>query len=78
MERYADLLDLAQAHVERETALRIASIQLRVRRSGGRDHCIDCAARIPEARRRQVPNAIRCASCQDQAERGSARALSRG
>ncbi|MFY9975775.1 MAG: TraR/DksA C4-type zinc finger protein [Chromatiaceae bacterium] len=72
MERYADPLDLAQAHVEQEMAARIAAIQLRARQGEGRDACIVCGTRIPEARRRQIPNATRCAPCQDQAERGRA------
>jgi len=70
MERYADELDLAQVHVERETAARITAIQVQTRQGQGRDDCIDCGARIPDARRRQIPNATRCAPCQDQAERG--------
>lgn len=78
MERYADLLDLAQAHVEREMAIRIAAIQLRARQGQGRDDCIDCGAQIPEARRRQVPNATRCAPCQNQTERGQQRKAFRG
>lgn len=72
MERYADPLDLAQAHVEQEMAARIAAIQLRARQGEGRDDCMVCGARIPDARRRQIPNATRCAPCQDRAERGQA------
>lgn len=70
MERYADQLDLAQAHVECEIALRIAALRHRTHEGQGRDDCMVCGSLIPDARRRHIPNATRCAPCQDQAERG--------
>lgn len=66
MEQFDDALDLAQAHLERETAPRIAAIQ-RASRGQGAALCIDCGTLIPAARRRHVPN--RCAACQEQVER---------
>jgi RNA polymerase-binding transcription factor DksA len=78
MERYADVLDLAQAHAEHEVATRIAAIQLRTRQGEGRDDCLDCGVRIPEARRHHVPNALRCAPCQDKAELSAKGAPFRG
>lgn len=68
MEKFADVLDLAQAHVEREMELRIAAIQ-RASRGAGAELCIDCGTVIPVARRRHVPHAERCAACQEQEER---------
>jgi phage/conjugal plasmid C-4 type zinc finger TraR family protein len=69
MEKYADVLDLAQAHTEREIELRIAAIQRWVGRGQACEICIDCGSPIPEARRRHVPGAERCATCQVEAER---------
>lgn len=68
MEKYADVLDLAQAHMERETELRISAIQRRGLAGTGRACCLDCGAPIPEARRARVPNAQRCAPCQNDRE----------
>jgi phage/conjugal plasmid C-4 type zinc finger TraR family protein len=70
MERYADVIDLAQAHVERETALRIDLIRRRALAGGvGSAQCVDCGGAIPEARRQQVPSARRCVACQSARER---------
>jgi phage/conjugal plasmid C-4 type zinc finger TraR family protein len=70
MERFADELDQAQAHIENETEMRICSIQAQVRAGGGSPHCVACGGPIPEARRRLVPNAVRCIDCQSRHERG--------
>lgn len=35
--------------------------------------CVDCDNEIPEARRKSVPNAIRCISCQEMYEKESRR-----
>ncbi len=70
MERFADELDQAQAHIENETEMRISTIQARLRRGPGSPWCTDCGAPIPEARRRLVPNAVRCLRCQEGHERG--------
>ncbi|MCU0836474.1 MAG: TraR/DksA family transcriptional regulator [Chromatiaceae bacterium] len=70
MERYADVIDLAQAHVEQETALRIAQIRRHAVVMGtGSSRCVDCGGAIPEARRQQVPGARRCVACQSLVER---------
>ncbi|MCG6897065.1 MAG: TraR/DksA C4-type zinc finger protein [Thiocapsa sp.] len=64
MEKFADVLDLAQAHVERETELRIAAIQRHANSGFGSSRCSDCGEPIPTRRRKHVPNAKRCAACQ--------------
>lgn len=69
MEKLADELDMAQAHTEREAQLRIEAIRLQTRGGQGRRICIDCGHSIPESRRRHVPNALRCARCQETIER---------
>lgn len=77
MEKYADVLDLAQAHTEREVQLRVAAIQGCANSGYGSEYCIDCGALIPETRRRHVPNAKRCAVCQAAEERSHALPLRR-
>lgn len=69
MEKFADELDMAQAHIEREIEMRIDAIQRHANLGHGRRFCIDCGEPIPESRRRHVPNAKRCADCQDAWER---------
>jgi phage/conjugal plasmid C-4 type zinc finger TraR family protein len=73
MERYADPLDLAQAHTEQETRLAIHRIRLHTTLGSGRCDCIDCGERIPAQRQAQVPNATRCAPCQGRWEREHAK-----
>jgi phage/conjugal plasmid C-4 type zinc finger TraR family protein len=70
MERLADSLDLAQQHIELETAASIEIILARVRHGRGSAYCTDCGEDIPAARRAQVPNAIRCVHCQTRFEFG--------
>ena len=65
MERFADVIDMAQAHVERETALRIERIRQNATTNSGSHHCIGCGTEIPEDRRRHVPGAVRCIHCQN-------------
>jgi phage/conjugal plasmid C-4 type zinc finger TraR family protein len=69
LERFADELDLAQYQSAR--ALDVAIAEIRSRNGGGvgREDCQDCGREIPSARLRYVPNAIRCAPCQDRQER---------
>jgi phage/conjugal plasmid C-4 type zinc finger TraR family protein len=46
----------------------------RLPRGPGREHCVDCDAPIPEARRKAVPGVRLCIECQrveDEAEAGS-------
>ncbi|EGV31391.1 hypothetical protein ThidrDRAFT_2013 [Thiorhodococcus drewsii AZ1] len=69
MEKFADVLDMAQAHTEREIELRVNAIQRHANSGFGRESCILCGEPIPESRRRHVPNAQRCASCQEALER---------
>jgi phage/conjugal plasmid C-4 type zinc finger TraR family protein len=69
MEKFADVLDLAQAHTEREIQLRIAAILASANSGGGSEFCVDCGEIIPETRRQHVPNAKRCAVCQEAEER---------
>ena len=69
MEKFADVLDLAQAHTEREIQLRIAAILASANSGGGSEFCLDCGDLIAETRRRHVPNAKRCAVCQEAEER---------
>jgi phage/conjugal plasmid C-4 type zinc finger TraR family protein len=65
METFADVLDLAKAHTDRETQLRIAAIQRHANSGAGRTFCMDCGDPIPDSRRLHVPNAQRCAACQE-------------
>ncbi|AGA90683.1 phage/conjugal plasmid C-4 type zinc finger protein, TraR family [Thioflavicoccus mobilis 8321] len=64
MERLSDIVDMAQAHIEQETALRIERIRRNAKPGVGRAHCIDCGQPIPAARRASVPGASRCVTCQ--------------
>ena len=69
METFADVLDLAQAHTEREIQMRIAALLRHAHGGAGSAFCIDCGESIPASRRRHVPNAKRCACCQEAEER---------
>jgi len=64
MERFADVVDMAQAHVENEVALRIERIRRTTQAGVGRRYCVDCGKEIPAARRQHMPNATRCVDCQ--------------
>lgn len=68
MEKFADVLDLAQAHTEREIQMRIAAILGCTNSGYGSEFCVDCGEPIPEIRRQHVPNAKRCAGCQEAEE----------
>ena len=68
MTRYADELDMAQAHIELETEMRIARILSRNNAGSGSAHCIDCGSTIPAERRKHVPGAVRCVPCQNRNE----------
>jgi phage/conjugal plasmid C-4 type zinc finger TraR family protein len=69
MDRFADVIDMAQAHVEQETTLQIERIRRSTRGGVGSPHCIDCGTEIPDARRRHMPSAVRCVPCQGLTER---------
>jgi phage/conjugal plasmid C-4 type zinc finger TraR family protein len=78
LERFADQLDLAQFRIDQVTELAIAAIRKQSGLTAGRESCIDCGDSIPPKRLLYVPNAIRCASCQDQQERqGTQRSANR-
>lgn len=55
--------DMILLAAEERTAQIRASLQ-----GDGQEECEDCLAIIPEARRAAIPNAIRCAPCQQVAE----------
>ncbi len=69
MERFADELDLAQCRIDQVTELAVAAIRRHAGVTVGRQSCIDCDDTIPAKRLVYVPNATRCASCQDDHER---------
>jgi phage/conjugal plasmid C-4 type zinc finger TraR family protein len=69
LERYADDLDLAQSRIDQVTELAIAEIRKGSSLPTGRQYCLDCGHRIPVQRLAHVPNAARCAPCQERQER---------
>jgi RNA polymerase-binding transcription factor DksA len=68
MERFADELDLAQMRTDLAIELAIAEICRRTREGEGRLDCRDCRGEIPRGRLLYVPNAQRCAPCQERHE----------
>ncbi|WP_296700979.1 TraR/DksA C4-type zinc finger protein [Thiocapsa sp. UBA6158] len=69
LERFADELDLTQFRIDQLTALAVAAMRDQANLVSGRDHCLDCGDLIPAKRLIYVPNATRCAPCQDREER---------
>jgi phage/conjugal plasmid C-4 type zinc finger TraR family protein len=69
VERFADTLDLAEASLHQTTEAAISTIRKRLTDGNGRTNCLDCGIKIPKKRLDYVPNAVRCADCQDLAER---------
>jgi hypothetical protein len=69
LERFADDLDLTQFRIDQLTALAVAAMRDQASRVAGREHCLDCGDMIPAKRLICVPNATRCAPCQDREER---------
>jgi phage/conjugal plasmid C-4 type zinc finger TraR family protein len=65
VERFADELDLAQFRIDQVTELAIAAIRNHSSLAVGREFCRDCGDVIPAKRLRCVPNATRCAPCQE-------------
>ena len=63
----ADEIEIAGDYIQRKTDERTAAIRAQLQ-GDGQDECEDCLAVIPEARRAAIPNAIRCAPCQQVAE----------
>jgi phage/conjugal plasmid C-4 type zinc finger TraR family protein len=69
LERFADDLDLTQFRIDQLTELAVAAMRNQASLVSGRDSCLDCGDMIPEKRLIYVPNASRCAPCQDRHER---------
>ena len=63
----ANEIDVANDVILRAAEERTAQIRASLQ-GDGQDECEDCLAVIPEARRAAIPNAIRCAPCQQVAE----------
>jgi len=68
LERFADELDLAQARTDLAVEMAVAEICKQAREGEGRRDCCDCRRPIPPARLLCVPNAQRCALCQERHE----------
>ena len=66
-----DEIDIDRA-IEREGVMvnkAIGAIVSKLSHGTGSEFCVDCDDPIPEARRRAVPSADRCVSCQEGRER---------
>ena len=60
----ADLLDRASELEEAERAAGTQAVRAQLAQPGATE-CEDCGDQIPEARRAAMPNAVRCAPCQE-------------
>lgn len=60
----ADEIDVANDVILRAADERTAAIRASLH-GEGQDWCEDCGVDIPEARRAAMPNAVRCAPCQE-------------
>lgn len=56
-------IELAEARIEKERDAGLARVRARLAGEGAAD-CVDCDEPIPEARRKALPSACRCAACQ--------------
>jgi len=65
----ADEADMAQDNIERDLDINIAARRA-VLNGPGSEECIDCEEPIPPARRKAVPNCVRCLDCQEEFEGG--------
>lgn len=65
-------IELAEARVERERDAGLAAVRSLLEGDGA-DECIDCGVTIPEDRRKALPSASRCASCQGDFEKAGRR-----
>ena len=63
-----DEIDMAQARDQEFRDTVLAAHKAKIITSPGSDTCLDCGDDIPEARRKAVPSAIRCAFCQSEGE----------
>ena len=68
MERFADELDLAQMQTDQMIESAVGKVRRQVSEGQGRKDCCECGAIMPTARLMLVPNATRCAPCQEQYE----------
>lgn len=60
----ADEIDVANDVILRAAEERAAAIRASLQ-GDGQDECEDCLQSIPAARRAAMPNAVRCAPCQE-------------
>lgn len=60
----ADDIDVANDVILRASEERAAAIRASLQ-GEGQDECDDCGCEIPGARRAAMPNAVRCAPCQE-------------
>jgi phage/conjugal plasmid C-4 type zinc finger TraR family protein len=68
----ADEADRAQDVRDLADAFQADALRRRKKAEGtGRKHCLECQEIIPLARRRAVPQAVRCAFCQQLSENRS-------
>lgn len=61
--------DLANQLIEAERNHLVVRAQAELE-GQGEPYCVDCGFEIPAARRRAMPNAKRCITCQSYVERG--------
>jgi len=61
-----------QDQIDATVADAIARARRQLRSGPGLNHCEECDAPIPEARRRAVPGVRLCVSCQEHADREQA------
>jgi RNA polymerase-binding transcription factor DksA len=66
-------VELAESRVEDERAAGVARVRSKLRRDGA-PACIDCHHAIEPARRRALPSAKRCITCQIKIENVKRRA----
>lgn len=62
-----DIVDKAQELEQRERFRGVGRIRAGLLAEGTAD-CVDCDEEIPEDRKKAMPNARRCASCQEKHE----------
>jgi len=60
----ADEVDISTDRILRAAEERTAAIRASLQ-GEGQDWCEECGVDIPEARRAAMPNAVRCAPCQE-------------
>jgi len=60
----ADEMDRVQAVVEAHRSAALAGVLNSMPRGAGAEHCADCGAAIPAARRAAFPAAETCIDCQ--------------